>query len=193
MPKYLKVIDEQTPVVQNYLALVLCRGERVKLRVSPLRWIWFCTLEVFFGQELLESFVTTAANSGCPEEPDPNREYGEPNQLNLHIPNGIFTNLFRSQLLQLLYYKFYLQYLLIQPVRKPYEDENGELIDVTRIRFRFRKSLLYLVIPFRRVYLLAAVAINLSADLLAYLFTTNVTVSIFVGIAVEFIRRLLKL
>jgi len=193
MSKYLRVIDTQAPVVQNYYALVFCRGERVKPRVSLGRWIWFCILEVFFGQELLESLVTTAANSGCPEEPDPNREYGEPNQLNLHIPSGIFTNLFRGQLLQLLYYKFYLQYLFLLPVSMPNEDEKAKLIDVARVRFRLRKRLLYLVIPFRRVYLFTAVLVNVGADVLAYIVTTNVTVAILVGVALEFIRRLLKL
>lgn len=193
MPKYLKVIDAQVPVVQGYFALVFLRGESVKPRISLARWIWLCILEVFFGQELLESLVTTAANSGCPEEPDPNREYGEPMQLSLHIPSGIFTNLFRRQLLQLLYYKFYLQYLLILPVSKPYEDDSAKHIDVTRIRFRLRKSLLYLIIPFRRIYLFAAVVGNLSADFLAYLVTTNLSVVILVGIALESIRRLLKL
>ena len=88
MPKYLKVVDEQAPIVQNYFALVFVRGDRVKQSVSRARWVWLCTIEVVFGKELLESLVTTAANSGCPEDPDPNREYGEPNQLNLHIPSG---------------------------------------------------------------------------------------------------------
>lgn len=193
MPKYLKVVDTQSPIVQNYFSIVFLRGERVKQKVSLVRWVWLCLIEVLFGQELLESLVTTAANSGCPEDPDPNRDYGEPNQLNLHIPSGLFTNLFRSQILQILYYKFYLQYLFVLPVAEPFENKQTNTINVTRIRFRLRKSLLYLVIPFRRVYLLTAVALNLSADALAYVVTNNWYVVIVTGAVLEFIRRVLKL
>lgn len=193
MPSYLKVIDEQAPVVQHYFAIVFLRGERTRDRISRPRWFWLCLVEVLFGQELLENFVTTAANSGCPEEPDENREYGEPNQLNLHIPSGFFTNLFRTQILQLLYYKFYLQYLLILPVAEPLISEQASTIDVTRVRFRLRKSLLCLVIPFRRVYLLTALGVNLVADALAYAVTTNLSVTFFVAVGLELVRRLLKL
>jgi len=193
MPKYLTVVDTQAPIAQNYFPLVFLRGERVKQKVSLFRWVWLCLIEVFFGQELLESLVTTAANSGCPEDPDPNRVYGEPNQLNLHIPSGLFTNIFRRQILQLFYYKFYLQYLFVLPVAEPIENEQTNTIDVTCVRFRLRKSLLYLVIPFRRVYLLTAVAMNLTADALTYVITTNLYVVVAVGATIELARRILKL
>lgn len=193
MQHYLKVVDAQRPIIQNYFALVFLRNGRVKARVSRTRWLWLCIIELLFGQELLESLVTTASNSGCPEDPDPKREYGEPNQLNLHIPSGLFTNLFRPQLLQLLFYKFYLQYLLILPLAEPYEDESAATIDVTRVRFRLRKSLLYLVIPFRRVYLISALTLNLAVDLAAYVVTANVSIAIVVGVVIEFTRRLFRL
>jgi len=193
MPRYIKIVDTQRPVIQNYFALVFVRGEKVKSRVSLPRWIWLTFIEILFGQELLESLVNTAANSGCPEAPDQEREYGEPNQLNLHIPNGLFTNLFRTHLIQLLYYKFYLHYLFILPVATPQENEVTGTIDVTRIRFRLRKSLLYLVLPFRRVYLVSALGLNLMADALAYAATSNISIAIAVGVALEFIRRVLKL
>ncbi len=193
MPGYLKVIDKQPPVVQDYFALVFIRSERTRGCVSRVRWFWLCVVEILFGQELIESFVTTAANSGCPEEPDHAREYGEPNQLNLHIPSGFFTNRFRSHILQLLYYKFYLQYLLILPVSEPLSNKQTNSIDVTRVRFRLRKSLLYLVIPFRRVYLFTALAVNLIADALAYAVTMDLYIAIVVGVVIEFVRRLLKL
>ena len=190
---YFKVVDKQSPIVQNYFSIVFIRNERTKNKVSIVRWIWLCFIEIIFGQELLESLVTTASNSGCPEDPDPNGKYGEPNQLNLHIPSGLFTNLFRRQILQLMYYKFYLQYLFIEPLDEPYEDKQTNTIDVTRIRFHLRKDLLYLVIPFRRVYLLMAVILNLSADGVVYLVTTNWYVTIAAGIFLESVRRFLKL
>lgn len=192
MPKYFKVVDSQATIKQNYFSLVFFRDDRVKNRISRLRWAWLCLVEVIFGQELLESLVTTASNSGCPEDPDSKREYGEPNQLNLHIPSGLFTNLFRTQILQLLYYKYYLQYLFILPVVEPVENEQTNTIDVTRVRFRLRKKLLYLVIPFRRVYLISAVSFNLIADVFAYLATTNVYITLAVAATIEGIRRVLK-
>jgi hypothetical protein len=179
--------------VQNYFALVFFRGERTRDRVPLTRWFWLCVVEVLFGQELLESFVTTAANSGCPEYPDQAREYGEPNQLNLHIPSGFVTNRFRNQLIQLLYYKFYLQYQLVLPVAEPLVNEQANTIDVSRVRFRLRKSLLYLAIPFRRVYLVAALGINLVVDALAFAVTTNFSIAVIVGITLELVRRILKL
>jgi len=190
---YNKVIDRKSRIVQKYVALVFLRDERVRSKVSLSRWLWFCLVEVLFGEELLESIVTTSANSGCPEDPDPHRKYGEPNQLNLHIPSGVFTNAFRSQIVQLLYYKFYLQYKFILPVSAPIENEHQGIIDVTRVRFRLRKSLLYLVIPFRRVYLITALTLNLATDAVAYWVTTSLPVTVVVGVTLEFTRRLLKL
>lgn len=194
MPKYLKVIDAQRPIIQNYFSLVFIRGERVSARVSRSRWIWLCFIEVLFGQELLESLVITAPNSGCPEDPDPKGIFGEANQLNLHIPSGLFTNLFRDHLIQLMYYKFYLQYLFIVPVTASiYENEKAGIIDVSRARFRLRKELLYLVIPFRRVYLASALGVNVLADLMVYLVTSNISIAVIVGVVLEFTRRMLKL
>lgn len=193
MPRYIKVVDTQSPIRQNYFSIVFLRGERVKDKLSLLRWWWLCAVEILFGKELLESFIITASNSGGPEDPDEKREFGEPNQLNLHIPSGISTNLFRQQLLQVLYYKFYLQYLLILPLSTPFEDQQSKLIELTRVRFRLRKSLLYLVIPFRRVYICSAVVVHLVADSLTYLVTTNLWVAIAVGALLEIIRRILKL
>ena len=193
MPRYTKVVDAQPPIRQNYFAIVFLRGKRVRDKLSLLRWSWLCSIEILFGKELLESFVVTASNSGSPEDPDENREYGEPNQLNLHIPSGIFTNLFRQHILQVLYYKFHLQYLLILPLSTPMEDQEHGIIELTRVRFRLRKSLLYLIIPFRRVYVFSAIAVNLAADLLAYVLTTNLWFAAAVGASLEFIRRILKL
>ena len=157
------------------------------------RWLWLCAVEVLFGKELLESFVVTASNSGSPEDLDKKREYGEPNQLNLHIPSGVFTNLFREQILQVLYYKYYLQYLFILPLSEPIEDEQSNTINLTRVRFRLRKSLLYLIIPFRRVYIVSAIAVHLVVEALSYLVTTNLWFVAAVGALIELLRRLLKL
>jgi len=193
MSKYFKVVDSQSPIKQNYFSIVFIRGEHVKNKLSLPRWLWLCAVEVLFGKELLESFVVTASNSGSPEDLDEKREYGEPNQLNLHIPSGVFTNLFREQILQVLYYKYYLQYLFILPLSEPIEDEQSNTINLTRVRFRLRKSLLYLIIPFRRVYIVSAIAVHLVVEALSYLVTNNLWFVAAVGALIELLRRLLKL
>jgi len=193
MSKYFKIVDSQSPIKHNYFSIVFIRGEHVKSKLSLPRWLWLCAVEVLFGKELLESFVVTASNSGSPEDLDEKREYGEPNQLNLHIPSGVFTNLFREQILQVLYYKYYLQYLFILPLSEPIEDEQSNTINLTRVRFRLRKSLLYLIIPFRRVYIVSAIAVHLVVEALSYLVTTNLWFVAAVGALIELLRRLLKL
>lgn len=94
----------------------------------------------------------------------------------------------------MLYYKFYKQYMLIEPIREaPFEDHDREVVVVTRTRFRFRKSLLYQVIAFRRTYVAAAFASNLTADLATWLLTHNVYYVAAVGVGLEVLRRILKL
>lgn len=194
MAKHLRVIDPQNPIIQNYFPLVFQRGADVKPYISRRRWLWLCTLEVLFGQELLESLVNTASLSGCPEDPDKDGLYGKPMHLNLHIPSGLLTNWFRTHLVELLFYKFYLQYKFIEPVGgHPYENHALGEINLHGTRFRFNKSLLYLVIPFRRVYIISAVAFTLAADLCAYLVTSNISTAIVIAVVLEFTRRLFKL
>ncbi|MGQ0689890.1 MAG: hypothetical protein ACT4NK_14140 [Limnobacter sp.] len=189
----LKVIDTQKPIVQNYWKIVFFREpKRVAPAISRFKWTWLCIFEVLFGQELLESLVTTASVSGCPEDPDLQRLWGRAAQLNLHIPSGIFTNIVRAQLVEVLYYKYYLQYLFIKPVADIHCFDN-ETIDLTRTRFRLNKELLYLVIPFRRTYLATALGVNLAADLAVYLATSSPTAVAVAAASIEACRRLLKL
>lgn len=190
---HMRVFDNQRPIVQSYWKLVYFRDtDRVAPYVSRLMWTRLCLLEVLFGQELLESLVTTSSASGCPEDPDPGRRWGYPAQLNLHIPSGLFTNMLRTGLVEVMYYKFYRQYLFIRPVDEDLHLDRQEC-DLTRVRFRLNKELLYLVIPFRRTYLATALATNLTADLLVFAITTNPWYVAATAAGLEGIRRLLKL
>ncbi|MFC4790450.1 MULTISPECIES: hypothetical protein, partial [Giesbergeria] len=61
----------QRPIIQNYWKIIYFRDtERVTPVLSRWKWVRLCIFEVLFGQELLESLVTTASVSGCPEDPD---------------------------------------------------------------------------------------------------------------------------
>lgn len=189
-----KVVDKRRrAVTPNYFPLVFFRKPALADEISRARWIWLCFVEILFGAELLENIVITVSNGGSPEEHDPERKYGHPQQLSLHIPGGIFTRLFHDQIVQLLYYKFYLQYLLITPVAKPVIDDANGLIYVERVRFRLDKALLYQVIAFRRVYVATAVASNMLADLAVYLFSQSVLAAVVAGALQEVVRRVFKL
>jgi len=193
MNKYTKIIDDQKPVIQNYFFIVFFRGERVKDKVSLIRWVWFCFVEILFGEEILESLAMTSSVSGCPEDEDTRRKYGKPQQLNFHIPSGLFTNKFRTQLIQVLYYKYYLQYLFLQPISEPTENKKTNTIDVTRKRFRLNKGMLYLFIAFRRVYLLSSLVFNLLVDAVVFIISNSLESAIISAIIVETLRRIMKL
>lgn len=193
MKKYCKVIDNQQPIQQNYWGIVFCRGENIKEKISLIRWVWFCLVEILFGEEVLESLVITASLSGCPEDNDFEGRYGLPQQLNLHIPSGIFTNYFRSQIIQILYYKYFMQYRFINPVVEKSFNTEKNIINVTRVRFRLDKKLLYLVIAFRRVYLVSALAFNIVVNVVVYFYSNSVEVVFISAFFIESARRLFKL
>ncbi|MBL3591841.1 MAG: hypothetical protein JMN24_19010 [gamma proteobacterium endosymbiont of Lamellibrachia anaximandri] len=193
MRNHIRIIDNSNVVKQNYFKVAWFRNEELKNQVSLLRWIWLCILEVMFGEELLENFVTTCPDNTSPEHKNGNNEYCMANMLNSHIPNGIFTNLFRRHLIELLYYKYYLQYLMIIPSSQDSVHVKGKTIDLTRSPFWFRKKLLYQVIAFRRVYILSAITLNLTVDVAVFIYSSDLAVTAMVAVSLEATRRLLKI
>ena len=79
------------------------------------------------------------------------------------------------------------------PVAKIHDLNGTDTIDVSRIRFRLRKSLLYLVIAFRRVYLILTLTIEIMGGLLTWWLTTNAWYGVIMGIALEGLRRILRI
>ena len=191
--QFLPVVDRTSLIAPNYYKVVFFRDDDRTAHVPLHKWLWYGCLEVFFGEELLESLVTTASLSGSPDAEDPKGEFGWPLQLGLHVPAGIFSNLFRRHLVELLYYKFYCQYLLIQPVADVYADDSRAHWDVTRVRFRLRKSLLYQLIAFRRVYLAEALVLNVAIDAVVFAASQCLTTALVAAAVVEGMRRLMKL
>jgi hypothetical protein len=192
--KNYRIVDRRyLSLPSSYFRLVFFRKPELNIEISRGRWVWLCFLEVLFGAELLENLVITASNSGCPEDPDKEGRFGHSQQLSLHIPAGIFTGLFHNQIVQLLYYKFYLQYLLIMPIDDPIIDDANGLINIERVRFRLRKELLYQVITFRRVYIATAVTCNVFVDILVYWLSHNFLTALIVGACLEALRRVFKI
>jgi hypothetical protein len=190
-----RVTTQKKALNPNYFKTVFVRDNRVKnYHVSLCRWFWLCFLEILFGEELLEHLVITSTWNGTNDTGD--NSFGQPLYMNLLVPSGLLTNWFRLQLYQLVFYKFSQQYLLIQIFPADGEptvvDSTNEL-DISNLHFQFRKELLHQIIPFRRVYLCTALAVNFSADLAAYFLTSSVTFAIVVGVLIESVRRLFKL
>lgn len=192
-PQFLTVVDRTSPIAPNYFKVVFFRDSERTAHVPMRKWLWYGLLEVFFGEELLESLVTTASLSGSADAPDPEGKYGWPLQLSLQVPSGLFSNLFRKHLVELLYYKFYHQYLLIEPIADVFPDPSGKHWDVTRVRFRMKKDLLYQLIAFRRVYLAEALAMNMVGDALVYAVTHSAFAAMLSAFALESLRRFMKL
>lgn len=191
--RFLPVIDRTQQIAPNYFKAVFFRDTVRTAHVPLHKWLWYCLLEVFFGEELLESLVTTASLSGSPDAPDAEGKYGWPLQLSLQVPAGFFSNFFHRHLVELLYYKFHQHYLLIEPISDVYADEGTGAWDVTRVRFRLRKELLYQLIAFRRVYLAEALALNLLLDALVFSVTQSLDAAVVAALGIEGLRRLMKL
>ena len=193
MSSRIRVIDNSNVVKKNYFKVALLRNKDLKGQVSLPRWIWLCIIEVMFGEELLENFVTTCSDNSSPEHKVGSNEYGMANMLNSHIPNGIFTSLFQRHLVELLYYKYYLQYQMIIPSSQDSIHVRNAVIDLTRSPFWFRKKLLYQVIAFRRVYIMSAIIFNLLADVAVFVCTSDLAITVVVAVFLEAMRRLLKI
>lgn len=167
------------------------RNAQARESVGLLKWIWLCIVEIMFGEELIESIVTTASVENI------NDRYKAPHHgvalnLSAHIPAGVMTNLFRKPLIEVLYFKYYIQYLLIVPSDEVDINQNKSEIDCTRIRFSIFKQKLWQIIAFRRVYIFSWVILNASIDLVVYLFSSSISMALIAAFIVEGLRRLIK-
>ncbi|ANG62810.1 hypothetical protein A8C75_10150 [Marinobacterium aestuarii] len=179
--------DPKTPV--SYFSLVFRRGERVQ-EITLSDWIVLTVIEIFFGAEILEQLIITSAyNEGKIEK------VGHFLHVSNLVPAGLFTNLLRKRLYQVLYYKYFKQYLFLQPESDFDEaelvQEDGSLL-LNRVRFGMRHELLYQTIAFRRAYILVWICVNLVLDLLV-LATADIQAAIVSAVSIEAVRRVLKL
>ena len=108
--------------------------KKTKKQISRCKWIKLTILETIFGSELLENIINSSASSS---ERSDKCQYGKKMKLNSFIPCGLFTNLFRQSLVEVLYYKFYCQYYLFRPDKQEHVKLNKEsnTIDCTLIWF----------------------------------------------------------
>jgi hypothetical protein len=193
MNKNYRIIDENRVLNGGYLKTVCFRNMELKNQLSVSKWLQLTLVEMIVGAELLESLVTTGSVST-----DKNflngdsANYGNELHLSLHIPGGIITNLLKNQIIELLYYKFHWQYLILDQVGDTYIDDKANIISCTRTRFRARKDLFYQFIALRRVYDLFWLVFNLIVDSVVFLVTKDIQYSLISALTIEAIRRVLR-
>ncbi len=188
-----RVLDKTKAHEKSYISVVFRRNDRLKDDISLSKWIWLTLIELIVGFELIESIVTTASVPPYGKNQiEDSGKYGAELHLTHHIPSGLITNLLRSQIIELLYYKFYYQYLLLSLVGEPYIDDTAHTIDCTRTMFRARKEIFYQLIALRRVYDLSWLVFNLFIDLLVYYLSSSLEWALVSALTIEGVRRLLK-
>lgn len=181
--------DDDPNTHGSYFKLVLCRSDKVQ-EIGIKDWILLMIVEVVFGEELLERLTITAAYNENEAS-----KVGHFLHVSDLVPAGLFTNLFRNRLYQVIYYKYFKHYFFLASESNFDENEflqkDGSLM-LSRVRFGMRHDLLYQTIAFRRVYILLWVCLNLVLDLLVFL-TADLQAAIVAAVSIEAIRRLLKL
>lgn len=192
-PSY-KVVDKSNFIKVGYFSMVFFRGEELRGKICILRWLYITLVEILVGAELIENLVITG--SVHPHDNIKKKDsdhYGNELHLNLHIPSGFVTNVLRQQILNLLYYKYYQKYLILEPVGDVWTDDDSGVVDCTRTRFRARKVIFYQFIALRRVYDFSWLVINLLIDTVVYLITTDIQLVLVSAAIVEAIRRAIKI
>lgn len=190
MPDY-TVIDSTRVLDGHYLRTVFRRNEPLKKKVSLLKWLWLTAVEIIFGKEILEHMIINASVDSKESHPTI-KDHGKLMHLSRHIPAGIFPNLFRRYIIQVLYYKFFHQYGILWPEEPPQKNETNKTINCSHNRFCMDKQYLEQLISFRRAYDLSWLSLNLIFDLVAYLASSNLSFAMLTALTVEALRRLIK-
>ncbi|EPW6912953.1 hypothetical protein ACWOYC_004607, partial [Vibrio parahaemolyticus] len=191
--KNFRVIDTHDFYGKSYLSTVMFRNVDVKSEISLFKWLKLTLIEMAIGVELLENIIMSFS-----VDPYENYRkilgdgYGATRHLSDFIPYGIFNNLVRESALEILFYKYHRQYLLLMPAEDYDYDEKSKSIDCTRTRFTAKKELFAELIAFRRVYELFWLIFNLSLDILVFLVSDSLEATIATAISIEGLRRLLR-
>ncbi|EGQ9313386.1 hypothetical protein F7U73_21135 [Vibrio vulnificus] len=188
-----KIVDKSWYPKTNLFKMVFIRNKENRSLIGRVKWFRLCVIEILFGVELLENVVNTSTGSSDRQD---QCEYGKKLKLNSFIPSGIFTNLLREQLVEVLYYKYFKQYMLIRPC-DPFDhqdfNEKNKIVDCSLIHFASFKEVLYQLVAMRRVYEFSHLMFNLMIDILVYMVSNRVDLAILSALLVETARRVLKI
>lgn len=180
-----EITDSTKAITHSYFKLVFFRKTKHSKEIGILDWIKLTTLEILFGEELLEQLTLTSAYNNL----SANQKTGHMLHLSDMVPSGFLTNYLRKQIVRLLYLKYYKIYLFL--ASESAVEEHNSSVDLTRVRFAMRHDLLYQVIAFRRVYIISWVFINFGIDFVVYL-SADLQSALLSALSIEAIRRLTR-
>lgn len=169
--KFLPAVDNsETPEIPSFS--MLFRRLKPETKAIPIHtWLWLVFVEICFGTEILESFTTTASASS-------NSALGWEATLNRHIPKGFIIDRFRPTLVSVLYYKHYLQYCILRHTNPITIESEEKHLELSYVNFAIRKSILYQLIYFRRVYFFLFIASNFALNITIFLFSDSITAAV---------------
>lgn len=183
----LNIIDDKPAISGSYAKLVFCRSDRIKSDLGIVDWSVLTIVELIVGDELLEQLVTTSAYNETEKT-----KVGHFLHLSNMVPSGLITNALRHKIYQVLYYKYYKHYLFLAPEAAVDDFSKENSIDLRRSRFAMRHDLLYQVIAFRRIYVLAWLFFNVAVNVTLYL-TADLQSALLGALSIEGLRRLFRL
>ncbi|MCF9066254.1 hypothetical protein, partial [Vibrio parahaemolyticus] len=193
MNKNYRVVDKTRTYEDGYLKLVFFRSPKLRDRIGRMRWILVTLTELIVGAELLESLLVTASvPPSLQSEKSECERSGLPLHLSMHIPMGFVTKKLKFKILEVLYYKYCLQYMILESTSPPKVNELEKIINCTRTKFRANKSTFYQFIALRRVYDLSWLVFNISLDLLIYVWSNDLNAALLSALFVEGLRRAIK-
>lgn len=183
--------DVEKVKAPSVMGLVFFRTGENK-NIGFIFWLKLLLFEIMFGEEMLNNLVMTASysNSGVFELSSEIEDSGWKKQINYHIPNGIINNLFKCQITEMMYYKFYKQYLILETddIEKPVKC--GEVLDISNVEFKVSKDRLHQFMELKKLYNFIGATLNIIFDGLVYMCSKRLDFALLSGVLIEYFRKI---
>ena len=187
----LHIKDTEKLKTPSVLKLLFFRAENNK-DVPIFLWIKILITELFFAEEILDNLVMTSSynNTGIFELSGGAKDSGWNRQICYHIPNGIVNNFFIKPITEMIFIKYYRQYLIIETDCQliPINEDNS--IDISEVDFKVSKERLHQFMELKKLYNFIGVILNILFDSIVYLATKRIDFAILSGAVIEWIRKI---
>jgi len=178
----------KTPSV---LKLIFFRNENNK-DVSMFFWFKILITELFFAEEILDNLVMTSSynNTGSFDLSGGAKDSGWNRQICYHIPNGIVNNFFIKPITEMIFIKYYRQYLIIETDSQLIPINGDNSIDISEVDFKVSKERLHQFMELKKLYNFIGVISNILIDSIVYLATKRIDFAILSGAFIEWLRKI---
>jgi hypothetical protein len=155
--------------------------------INLIAWVKLLFLEIYLGEQLIEMLSNTSSYNtetkdtilGVGAESN-----GWKKELSEYIPSTYINRKLESHIISLLRTKYIIHYGIMKRVKsESLEYKDGKIL------YKLNGSKLYLLTELKLAYNTIWVTLNIAVDLLVYLATHDLTITLAVGAAIEFIRR----